>query len=163
MYCAAVFCLSRMYYSIISNPDSSLDASAKVYSHLPYVELHGSFPINHHTIWYWNTPRIRPMRGVTTHVSASKISTDWKTALKKNTDTRCSTSYLLRILVILLHTPSTSPYSGPPLTNCHPQPISLSPGLWRRSTSQGGVHKLWTSLMWPPFPPPLQTTSINRK
>ena len=44
------------------------------------------------------------MQGVTTHVSASKSSTACTTALKKNMETRGSSPYLLRILVILFHT-----------------------------------------------------------
>ena len=44
------------------------------------------------------------MRGVTTHVSASKISTNWNTDLKKNPYTRGVAPSLLWILVSLFHT-----------------------------------------------------------
>ena len=44
------------------------------------------------------------MWGVTTHVSALKISTDWTTASKKNMDTRGGAPSLMRILVNLCHT-----------------------------------------------------------
>ena len=44
------------------------------------------------------------MRGVTIHVSALKISTDWTTASKKNMDTRGGAPSLMRILVNLCHT-----------------------------------------------------------
>ena len=43
------------------------------------------------------------MRGVTTHVSVPKSSTDWTTNLKKNLDTRSAASSLLIILVNLRH------------------------------------------------------------
>ena len=41
------------------------------------------------------------MQGVTNHVSAPKSNTDWKTDLKKNTDTRDLSPSLIRILVII--------------------------------------------------------------
>ena len=43
------------------------------------------------------------MQGVTTQVSAPKISTDWTTDLRKNPDTRDAAPSLMRILVNLRH------------------------------------------------------------
>ena len=44
------------------------------------------------------------MRGVTTHVYASKSNTDWTTSLKKKSDNRGLAPSLLRILDILRQT-----------------------------------------------------------
>ena len=46
------------------------------------------------------------MQGVTTHVSAPKINTDWTKALKKTPDTNGAAPSLTRILVNLYHTSS---------------------------------------------------------
>ena len=69
MYCATVFCLRRMYVSIISNP-------AKVYFHFLSYRRRRSCPVSRRATWYWKPPRNCPMREVTTHISASKSSTD---------------------------------------------------------------------------------------
>ena len=101
---AIMFCLIWMYSYIASNLASSLAAAAEVHSHFPYVRLRGSLPVNWCATCSWNPPSTRPMRGVTTHVSTPKISTDWNTALNKNTDTRGAAPSLMRILVNLHHT-----------------------------------------------------------
>ena len=104
MNCVTVLCIIQMYYSIELNPAASLVASADVYSHLPSFRRCGSLPLNCRATWSWNPLRIRNMRGATTHVFMTKISTDWTTALNKNSDTRGAASYLLIILVNLSHT-----------------------------------------------------------
>ena len=44
------------------------------------------------------------MQGLTTHVSAPKSNTGWKTDLKKNADTRGLAPSLLRIFFVFLQT-----------------------------------------------------------
>ena len=103
MYYTTMFFLRWMYYSIIWNPDSSLAVASKVYSHFPSVFRCMSRPVKCGATWSWNSPRNLPIRRVTTHVSAPKISNAWTTALKKNPDIHSSYPSLLRILVILFH------------------------------------------------------------
>ena len=86
--------------SIVSNPSSYLAASAEVFSHLPFRLFHEILPVSRLAIWSWNPLRSRPMRGVTTQVSAPKSNTYWTTDLNKNTDTRGLTPSLLSILNI---------------------------------------------------------------
>ena len=94
-----------MYSSIALNPASSLAASTNVHSHFLSVCRHGSLPINRRATWSWNPPRIWPTRGgVTTHVYAPKLSTDWTTDFNKNQDTRGAIPSLLIILINLCHT-----------------------------------------------------------
>ena len=104
IYCAAVFWRRLTYSSIVKNPAASLTAAAKVYLHVLSVVLHGICPVSCLTIWVWNPPKVLPMRGVTTQVSAPKISTAWTTALKNNPDTQGVAPYLLRMREILLQT-----------------------------------------------------------
>ena len=104
MYCATVFWRRRMHYSIVKNHASSLDVADEVYVHLPSGVLHGSRTVNRLITWAWTPPRAFPMRGVTTQVSATKNSTTYTTALKKNLETRGAAPSLLRIRVILLQT-----------------------------------------------------------
>ena len=134
MYCATVFCICQMYVSIISNPASSLSASAEVYSHFLSARRCGSLPVSHCVTWSWRPPRTRPMRGVITHVSVTKSSTDLKAALKKNPDTRSLYPSLLRILVILLHNARTFSVFR---TTSGPSPSTAN---ITRSPSQGGAH-----------------------
>ena len=104
MKCTTVFCLLQMYSPITSNPTSSLAAAAEVYSHFTSVRLGGSLPLKRRATWSLNPPRTWPIRGVTTQVSAPKISTNWTTNLKKNQDTRSAALSLLRIIFNLCHT-----------------------------------------------------------
>ena len=51
MYCTTVFCLRRIYVSIISNPASDLAASSEVYSYFLTSRRRGSFPISRRATW----------------------------------------------------------------------------------------------------------------
>ena len=99
-----MICLRLLYTSIFSNPTYALASTIEVYSHCLSARPCRSYPINFRAIWYWETPRSRLIQGVTTHVSASKSSTNLITALKQNMDTIRSSPSLLRIFVIILHT-----------------------------------------------------------
>ena len=93
-----------MYSSVVWNPASSLFAAVEVYSHFLSGFCRGSPPVSRCATWSWNTPKALPMRGVSTQFYEPKSNTACTTALKKNMETRGSSPYLLRILVILFHT-----------------------------------------------------------
>ena len=93
-----------MYSSIINNPATSLAATAKVYLHFLSLVLRGSCPISCLVTWVQTPPGDLPMQGVTTQVYASKSSTAWITALKKNPDNQGADPSLLRMRDILLQT-----------------------------------------------------------
>ena len=100
--CANVFWFRRMYVSIILNHTSTLAASDEVYFHFPSSLLQRILPISRRATWFWKSPRTRPMRGVTSHVSAPKSNTDCTINLKKNPYTCGNAPSLLWILIILL-------------------------------------------------------------
>ena len=83
MNCLKIFYPLQKYSSVTLYPASSLGSTSEVYSNFMSFRLPGSLPVNRNATWYWNYPRTRPMRGVTTRVSSPKDSTDHKMALKK--------------------------------------------------------------------------------
>ena len=74
------------------------------YSHLPSDICRESRPVSRRSTWSWKPPSTRPIQRLTTHVYAPKRNTDWKTALKKNLNSRGLKPSLLRILAIILQT-----------------------------------------------------------
>ena len=84
IYCTTIFCLLWMYIYIISNPASTISASAEEYSYFLSPHHSDSHPVSCYNTWSWNSPRTRPMQGVTTHVSAPKSNIKWTADLKKN-------------------------------------------------------------------------------
>ena len=71
---STVVYLHCMYSSNYLGPASLSAFAIGGYSHPPSVRLFGSFPrILLNTQW-WNPPRVRAMRGVTTQVSNLKTS-----------------------------------------------------------------------------------------
>ena len=93
-----------MYSSVASNPTSSLDAASEMYSHVPSFRRRVILPVNRLATWSWKLPSTHPIQGVATQVSATKISNNCTTSLKKNLDTCGVSPSLLRILVNRRHT-----------------------------------------------------------
>ena len=92
-------CILQIY--IVSNHASILAASAKVFSHLPIIILHGRLSVSRLSTWSWNPPRELLMQGVIAEVSESKRNTYWTTYLKKNRDTYSIAPSLISILDVL--------------------------------------------------------------
>ena len=63
IYCAAMFFLWWMYASILSNPASTLVASAELYSHFSSCRCCGIRLVNCRATWSWKLLRIQPMWG----------------------------------------------------------------------------------------------------
>ena len=104
MYRKTMFCLREMYTSTYYNPDSLITSPrGGGYSQIPPGCIGGCFPAIRWSALCLNTPSVWPIQGITTHVSNTKSSTSYNTALNKLTDFRASSPSLLSILEVQYH------------------------------------------------------------
>ena len=76
MIFVTMFCLCELYISIVSKPASDLASSSEVYSHFFSTRRYGSCPVSHRATWSCKPLMIRPLWGMTTHISAPRSKID---------------------------------------------------------------------------------------
>ena len=105
IYCATMFWRRAIYTPISSNPTIVSATPMSRYTHVPSRWRLGPMPAIRRAAWWWNSARVFPYQGVSTHVSDPKRSTACTTSTLKNPAVLLSPSPLPKIFFSCPHFP----------------------------------------------------------